>query len=142
MPNAAQSELPNADDETLLDPLVRAVVLARGLRASFDLDAQNVAYLLERWRARHGQDIPRERLQLVVRMVFTDPPPAPLSKQEAARLITAAVEAFRETPELGRQTVRAWCARRGGVTATQVQRLVERFTDAVRPPLDGVDCAA
>ena len=142
MHDEAPDHAPGPVDETLRDALVRAVVLARGLRESFDLDEQNVAFLLDRWRVRNALEVPRERLQLAVRMVFTDPPPAPLTKQEAERLIAAAVDEFGETPEVGRQTVRAWCARRGGVTATQVQRLLDRFTAETRARRNEVERAA
>ncbi len=129
-------------ETTLQDGLLRAVVLARGLRESFGLDAQNVQYLLERWRVRHDVDVPRERLQLVVRMVFADPPPAPMTKKEAETVVAAAVADFADTPEVGRATLRAWCYRRGGMTGTQVQRLLEAFTAAVRAKTGEVSRAA
>jgi hypothetical protein len=130
------------EDETLQDPLVRAVVIARGLRETFGLDRQNVAYLVNRWRARHEIPVPPQRLELAVHMVFTDPPPAPLTTGQADALVEAAVEDFSDTPEAGRTALRAYCARRGGVTPTEVQKIVERFLVAARAQREGARHAA
>lgn len=125
-----------ATDDTLLDPLVRAVVLARGLRETFALDEQNVAYLLDRWCATHDIPLHPARLTLAIRMVFSDPPPAPLTKKEAQRVIAAALADFGRQPDLGRATLRAWCHRRGGMTGTQIQRLIDGFNVAVAEYLE------
>jgi hypothetical protein len=113
-------------------PLVRALALAQGLRATFDLEEINIAYLLGRWRTLAEVPLADHHLALVARMVRTDDVP-PLSNAEARRVLHAAADEFRHDTAAGRATLRAWCIRRGNVSPSQIARLEQLYVDLVSP---------
>lgn len=74
-------------------PAVRAVELARGLRATFVLDVGDITYLLRRWASVAAVDIGDTALELVSAMVVADDQ-RPLTAHEARRIAQSAAQDF------------------------------------------------